>query len=60
VIADEWELYDNVTKDQLFEWLRHPVTKLAVLVVAAYVARSLVLTHGARLLGLVSDEAGDV
>jgi hypothetical protein len=58
--VNEWEHYDNITGEQVVEWLKHPVTKTLALVIAAYVARNLVLRHGARLLGLVSDEAGDV
>jgi hypothetical protein len=60
MFGDEYDLYDQVTTDQLIEWLKHPVTKVLGLVLAAYLARNLVLHHGARLLGLVSDEAGDL
>ena len=60
MIYDEYALYDSISGDQFREWLAHPVTKVAGLVIAAYIVRGLVLTHGARLLGLVDDAAGGV
>lgn len=53
-------LRESVDWELLGEWLRHPVTKVIFLCIAAHVARELVITHGARLLGLVDDEAGDL
>lgn len=49
---------NEVTWELVGDWLKHPVTKVLVLLVAAELAREAVLRHGAGLLGLGSDAAG--
>ena len=51
---------ENVlTKELFFEWLRHPVTKVIGLVIVAEITYQFTLRHGAKLLGLVREEAAE-
>lgn len=51
---------ENVlTKELFFEWLNHPVTKVVGLVIVAEIAYQFTLRHGAKLLGLVREEASE-
>jgi len=52
VRADACERAGSITREQFTEWLRHPVTKAIGLVIVAEIVYTLVLKHGARLLGL--------
>lgn len=48
------------SRELVLDWMRHPVTKVVVLVIAAELARQFILTHGAKAIGLVDDAAGEV
>ncbi|HEY1699184.1 MAG TPA: hypothetical protein VGG75_05635 [Trebonia sp.] len=47
-------------RELLQEWVTHPVTKAIGLVIAAELVREILISKGARFLGLVSDAAGEV
>lgn len=59
---DPYDLHESVTMEQVRDWLRHPVTKVLLLLAAAELTRQYVLTRGVRLLGIAvdSDAAGEI
>jgi hypothetical protein len=59
-VEDGFHVVDRLTRDQVAEWLRHPVTKVIGLLLLAEIARQVILARGGRVLGLVPDAAGEV
>lgn len=53
---------DQLPKELVLDWLKHPVTKVLGLVIVAELAHQLIIRHGLKMLGFaeeaVSETAG--